>query len=255
MQERIQKIIARAGICSRRKAEELIVRGLVSVNGHVVTELGTKADPEQDEIRVQGKQILQETESVYIILHKPEGYITSVSDPQGRPTVMGLIGKQKARVFPVGRLDWDTSGMLLLTNDGELAQKLTHPSFQVKKTYEVKVKGLPDEKALNRLQKGVTISGRKTAPAQVQVMPKKGRHTWLRITLAEGRNRQVRLMCRVVGYPAIKLKRTAVGPLKLGDLPAGRHRHLDDREVALLRRAGSSKGTKKKSNAKKRSGK
>ncbi len=236
MQERIQKIIARAGICSRRKAEDLIVQGLVSVNGRVVCELGTKADPDHDEVRVQGKRILAERDDVYIMLHKPEGYITSLSDPHGRPTVMDLLRKEKTRVFPVGRLDWDSSGVLLLTNDGELAQKLTHPSYQVSKTYEVKVKGEPDENALKRLRRGISLAGRKTAPAEVRIMPRKGKHTWLAISLVEGRNRQVRRMCEAVGHPALKLKRTRLGPLNLGDLPAGKYRYLEGKEITLLRK-------------------
>ncbi len=245
MQERLQKIISRAGICSRRRAEELIRRGLVSVNGSVVSRLGAKADPERDEIRVEGKLVFQESAPIYILLHKPEGYITSTSDPEGRPTVMDLLGKQKGRVYPVGRLDWDSSGILLLTNDGELAQQLTHPSYQVQKTYEVKVKGWPDESALELLRSGVRIAGRKTAPAQVLPLPRKGKHPWLRISLIEGRNRQVRRMCEAVGHPAIKLKRTAVGPLRLGDLPAGRFRHLDEAEVAMLRKSLNPEKAKK----------
>jgi 23S rRNA pseudouridine2605 synthase len=236
MQERIQKIIAGAGICSRRRAEELIVKGKVSVNGRVVTKLGAKADPDKDEIRVDGNLVSREGASVYIMLHKPEGYITTTRDPEGRPTVMDLLGKQRARIFPVGRLDWDTSGIILLTNDGELAQRLTHPSFQAKKTYEVKVKGVPDEGALSRLRKGVSISEKRSAPADVRIIPaKRGKHTWLRISLVEGMNRQVRRMCQAVGHPVMKLKRTGIGPLRLEDLPAGTYRHLNEKEVSMLK--------------------
>jgi pseudouridine synthase len=189
------------------------------------------------------------------MVHKPERYITSMSDPEGRPTVMDIVKREKARVFPVGRLDWDSSGLLLLTNDGDFAQQLTHPSHEVQKTYEVKIKGEPDKNALESLRSGVRISGRKTAPARVQVMPGKGSHTWLRISIAEGRNRQVRRMCERVGHPALKLKRTAVGPLKLGTLPVGRYRRLLSKEVSMLKSSLQEKKAKEKKHDKRKPGK
>lgn len=256
MQERLQKIISRAGVCSRRRAEELIARGSVKVNGRVVNELGAKADAERDEIRVEGKLIFAEFEPIYIMLHKPEGYISSVRDPHGRPTVMDLVRAENARLYPVGRLDWDSSGLLLMTNDGSFAQRLTHPSYSVRKTYEAKVKGSPDPDALGRLRKGVSIAGRRTYPAEVRVMSGRGRHTWVSISIVEGRNRQVRRMFEAVGCDVVKLKRTEVGPLKLGDLPSGKSRRLTDREVAMLKKPekgskdargkGSVKGTSRR---------
>lgn len=234
MEERLQKIIARAGVASRRQAEELLRAGEVKVNGRVVTTLGTKADPTRDEIRVSGRLISADAPRIYLLLHKPAGYVTTTHDPEGRPTVLDLIPKLKDRVFPVGRLDWDTSGLLLLTNDGELTHFLTHPSSQVPRTYQAKVEGIPDPAALQKLARGIMLEGRPTLPAKVRLLRKGPKHAWLEITLTEGRNRQVRRMCEKIGHPVRKLHRVAMGPLTLGELPPGRFRSLHEKERKLL---------------------
>ena len=234
MEERIQKIIARAGVASRRRAEELIRTGEVRVNGRVVTELGTKADPMRDEIRVSGKRIVADLPRVYLLLHKPAGYVTTTHDPEGRPTVLDLIRGTGERVYPVGRLDWETSGLLLLTNDGELTHYLTHPSSQVPRTYQAKVEGIPDPAALQKLTRGVLLDGRPTLPANVRLLRKGPKHAWIEITLTEGRHRQVRRMCEQVGHPVLKLHRAALGPLMLGSLLPGRFRYLHEKEIKRL---------------------
>src|SRR6478735_5736767 len=185
MSDRLQKILSTAGVASRRLSEELIVQGRVSVNGQTVTALGTKADPAVDEIKVDGRRIRVEQRRVYILLNKPRGYVTTRSDPQGRPTVMDLIKRVREYVYPVGRLDYDSEGLLLLTNDGELAARLTHPRHEVERVYQARVRGVPDDHALERLAKGVSIDGRRTDPAHVTLVP--GRHeghALLRITIA-----------------------------------------------------------------------
>jgi 23S rRNA pseudouridine2605 synthase len=234
MQERLQKIMSRAGVASRRQAEGLILGGKVRVNGQVVTELGTKADPAQDEIRVSGRLIAADQPRTYLLLHKPVGYVATTSDPEGRPTVLDLIHGVKERLYPVGRLDWDTSGLLLLTNDGELTHLLTHPSSEVPRTYEAKVEGIPNQVVLNNLARGVLLDGRPTRPAKVRRLRSGPTWAWLQITLTEGRNRQVRRMCEAVGHPVLKLHRVALGPLQLGDLQPGRFRPLHDREIKQL---------------------
>lgn len=239
--ERLQKIIAAAGIASRRKAEELIQQGLVSVNGKTVTELGSKADPETDSIRVNDKLLKGAERHEYIALNKPRGYVTTVSDPEGRPTVMELV-HSKARIYPVGRLDFNSEGLLLLTNDGDLAHKLMKAASHIPKTYLVKVAGHPEEEKLRRLRAGVTIAeernpGRRvrTAPAQIRVI-KEAENPWLEVTLHEGRNRQIRKMFEEVGHHVEKIRRVRYGPLEL-DLPPGESRMLNLKEVAQLQRA------------------
>jgi 23S rRNA pseudouridine2605 synthase len=240
--ERLQKIIAAAGIASRRKAEQLIASGHVQVNGAVVTELGTKADPEIDHIRVNGKLLRTRAEQrhVYLLLNKPKGYVTTVSDPENRPTVMDLIHGVKARVYPVGRLDYASEGLLLLTNDGELANRLMKASSHVPKTYVVKVAGPPNEAALAKLRAGVSIAtgeGRRvrTGPASVRVV-KEAANPWCEITLIEGRNRQIRRMFEAVGHHVEKIKRVRYGPLAL-DVPPGEFRSLTLKEVERLKSA------------------
>jgi 23S rRNA pseudouridine2605 synthase len=246
--ERLQKIIAAAGIASRRKAEELITSGQVSINGHVVTELGTKADPAVDHIKVGNKLLKGAQRHIYILLHKPKGYVTTVSDPEGRSTVMELVRNIDARVYPVGRLDYASEGLLLLTNDGDLAQKLMHASSNVPKTYLVKVSGVPDESSIEQLRKGVLIpQGRhpqdrkrvRTAPAKVRSF-REGDNPWFEVTLIEGRNRQIRKMFEVVGHHVEKIKRVEYGPLQL-DVESGKFRHLTEPEVATLRAAATGK--------------
>ncbi|MCC7201933.1 MAG: rRNA pseudouridine synthase [Nitrospirae bacterium] len=235
MQERLQKIISAAGVASRRKAEELIVEGCVTVNGRIVSELGAKADPEKDAIKVSGKLIHLPQSKTYIVLNKPRGYITSMKDPEGRPVVTELLKGVKARVVPVGRLDYDTEGLLILTNDGDLAHSLMHPSHEITKTYLAKVKGVIEDSAIEKLRKGVKLREGLTAPATVNKLKKTDANCWVEITVHEGRYRQVRRMLEEVGYPVIKLIRVTYGPLALGNVPLGKYRHLTPDEVKLLK--------------------
>jgi 23S rRNA pseudouridine2605 synthase len=247
--ERLQKIIAAAGVASRRKAEELITSGHVKVNGATVTELGSKADPETDHIRVNGKLLQpQEHRHVYLLLNKPKGYVTTMSDPEKRPTVMDLIRGVRGRVYPVGRLDYASEGLLLLTNDGELANRLMKAASHVPKTYVVKVAGTPKEEALQKLREGVSIAtddGKRvrTGPASVRVV-KEAANPWYEITLIEGRNRQIRRMFEAVGHHVEKIKRVRYGSLSL-DVPPGEFRSLTLKEVERLKSA--SKSSQKKS--------
>jgi 23S rRNA pseudouridine2605 synthase len=240
--ERLQKIIAAAGIASRRKSEELITSGRVQVNGQVVTELGSKADPEQDHIRVDGKLLQGPERFTYVALNKPKGYVTTVSDEKKRPTVMDLVQKVKGRVYPVGRLDWASEGLMLMTNDGALANALMKASSNVPKTYVVKVAGQPDEGKLDKLRRGVSIAekgGRRvrTAPARIRLI-REGDNPWLEVTIIEGRNRQVRKMFEEVGHHVEKIRRVQYGPLAL-DVPPGDWRNLTLLEVAKLKSAAT----------------
>jgi 23S rRNA pseudouridine2605 synthase len=238
--ERLQKIMAASGIASRRKAEEMIAAGRVTLNGKVVVEQGTKADPERDVICVDGKPLKNRERLVYFLLHKPKGYVTTVSDPEGRPTVMELLGKHAERVYPVGRLDYASEGLLLMTNDGALAQKLTKAGSHVPKTYLVKIGGKPDEKTIERLRAGITIeldNGRrvKTSPAKIR-LAEDGANPWFEVVLIEGRNRQIRKMFERVGFHVEKIKRMQLGPLVL-DVGPGKYRELTGKEVEKLKRA------------------
>jgi 23S rRNA pseudouridine2605 synthase len=237
MKERVQKIMAAAGISSRRAAEEMILEGRVRVNGAVVTELGTKADPEQDHIKVDGKLINPQQPKTYVMLNKPVGYVTTMSDPEGRPVVSDLLQGVRARVYPVGRLDYNTEGLLLLTNDGDFAHLVTHPRHELPKTYLVKVKGVLDDREVDNLEKGVFLKDGKTAPAKVRKLRKEEANSWVEITIHEGRKRQVRRMIDHTGHSVIKLKRVRVGNLNLGDLPLGGYRHLTAEEVKGLQEA------------------
>lgn len=240
--ERLQKIIATAGVASRRKAEEYILTGRVSVNGEIVTELGTKADLETDHIKVDGKLLREPERHVYLMLNKPKGYVTTASDPEGRPTVMDLVsrgrGGVKARIYPVGRLDYASEGLLLLTNDGDLANYLTKAASHVPKTYVVKVAGVPDERELDKIREGLNIGDGKgrTAPAPVKLI-KEGDNPWFEITLIEGRNRQIRKMFERIGHHVEKIRRVKYGPLTL-DVPPGASRALTLQEVAMLKGSG-----------------
>ncbi|MEN8140830.1 MAG: pseudouridine synthase [Thermodesulfobacteriota bacterium] len=245
--ERLQKIIAQAGICSRRAAENLIAEGRVKVDGHLVREMGVKVDPARQEIVVKGRPLELTEKKVYILLHKPVGYVTTLSDPQGRPIVTDLLTGVSARLFPVGRLDFDTSGALLLTNDGGLAQRIQHPSFEIPKTYEAKVKGTPAAKAIQQLEKGVMVDGRLTSPARVVLVKGQGRSSLLKITIHEGRKRQVRKMCAAVGHPVQELCRRAYGRLKLADLAVGHYRVLDSADISRIFAAAPAVKTQKKS--------
>ena len=237
MTERLQKVLAHAGIASRRAAERLMLAGRVTVNGQVATELGTKVDPERDAIKVDGKRLgAPPSRRTYLAFHKPRGVVTTLSDPEGRPTVRDYLRGVRARVFPVGRLDYDSEGLLLLTDDGPLARDLMHPSRGVEKTYAVKVKGQPDNEVIIRLRRGVSVDGRRTGPAQVRIV-RRGDNAWLQVTIAEGRNRQVRKMLQAVGHPVQRLRRIRYGAVELGALPAGALRTLTEAEIAQLRRS------------------
>ncbi len=242
--ERLQKIIAAAGIASRRKAEELITQGRVSVNGHTVTELGSKADLAADHIKVDGKLLRGAERHVYLLLNKPKGYVTTVSDPEGRPTVMDLVKNVHARIYPVGRLDWSSEGLLLLTNDGDLASKLTHASSHVPKTYLVKIAGRATAEDIEKLRRGIRIGAKPgarrleqifTAPAQIR-LTKDAENPWYEVTLIEGKNRQIRRMFEEVGHHVEKIKRVRYGPLTL-DVEPGQVRELHPREVSALRKS------------------
>jgi 23S rRNA pseudouridine2605 synthase len=233
--ERLQKVIAQAGIASRRKAEELIKDGRVKVNGKVVTELGVKVTS-SDKIEVNEVQIEKE-EPVYFLLYKPRGVISSVSDDKGRKVVTDFFSNYQERIFPVGRLDYDTSGLLLLTNDGEFANLLTHPSNEVEKLYVAKVKGIPLRENLRKLEKGIRLEDGKTAPAKVKMLSgdKKKQTAIVEISIHEGRNRQVRRMFEAIGHEVVKLKRERYGFLTLNGLKAGEARELTPHEVKQLR--------------------
>ena len=245
MPTRLQKILAAAGIASRRKAEEIIAAGRVTLNGQVVTEQGTKADPQTDTICVDGKPLHRPQRFVYFLLNKPKGYVTTVSDPEGRPTVLQLLGDLRERVYPVGRLDYASEGLLLLTNDGALAQELTKAGSHIPKTYLVKISGKPDEKSIQRLRNGVTIpldDGRrvKTSPAKIRLV-EDAPNPWYEVVLIEGRNRQIRRMFQQVGFLVEKIKRTQLGPLTL-DIPPGKFRPLTEREVHRLKNLAAPPG-------------
>jgi len=234
MQQRLQKILAKAGIASRRKAEELIKEGKVRVDGKVVTEMGTKVDPDAQDIECDGIHVAAREKKIYILLHKPAGFLSTVHDPQGRPIVTDLLPQVKERVYPVGRLDLDTEGALLLSNDGELAQKILHPSHEVNKTYVAKVKGKPNTKKLAALSRGITLEGRKTWPADIEVLQTEPQTTTIKIIIHEGRKRQVRKMFDAVGHPVLQLKRTAYGQLELGDLRPGKYRFLSPEDIKMI---------------------
>ena len=231
---RLQKYLADAGIASRRKCEEFIAEGKVTVNGQVLTALGTKVSPD-DKICFKGKIVKPKTKPIYIVLHKPEGVITSASDPHNRPIVLDFIKDINVRLFPVGRLDYDSSGLLLLTNDGELAQKLTHPRYSVPKTYIARLQGIPNAAALRAFKEGLIIDeGAKTSPAKIKILKKTPLGCSVQITITEGRNRQVRKMCDKIGCPVLSLKRIAMGNLKLGGLGRGEYRNLTKAEIKGL---------------------
>jgi 23S rRNA pseudouridine2605 synthase len=239
--ERLQKLIAAAGLASRRKAEELITAGRVTVNGAIVTELGTKADPTADKIAVDGKPLQSREQLLYLLLHKPKGYVTTASDPEGRPTVLDLMKAVSARVYPVGRLDYASEGLLLMTNDGALAQKLTKAGSHVEKTYLVKISGRPSDQDLARLRAGITIElddGRrvKTSPAKIR-LAEDAPNPWYEVVLIEGRNRQIRRMFDRIGHHVEKIKRTKLGPLTL-DVPPGKFRPLTTKEIAQMKSLG-----------------
>jgi pseudouridine synthase len=235
--ERLQKVLARAGVASRRAAESLIAAGRVTVNGSVVTRLGTQVDADRDAIKVDGNRVRPAPQaSLYLMLHKPRGVVTTLSDPEGRPTVRDYLRGVRGRVFPVGRLDFASEGLLLLTSDGALARDLMHPSRGVQKTYAAKVRGTPSAEALKRLAAGIVVEGRRTLPARVRLL-EAGANAWVEITVVEGRRHQVRNMLEAVGHRVQRLRRIRYGGVELGSLRPGALRALDAREVERLRRA------------------
>ncbi|NLI83465.1 MAG: rRNA pseudouridine synthase [Deltaproteobacteria bacterium] len=233
---RLQVVLARAGLASRRAAEKMMEAGRVSVNGRVVTEPGVCVDPEADEIRVDGRLVGKPESKVYLLFHKPGRCVTSLRDPQGRKTVLDFVRERSVRIFPVGRLDYDAEGLLLLTNDGTLAHRLQHPRYGVPKTYQVKVKGHPGETALGTLRNGVRLEEGITAAAEVSVIRRLPGASWLKIVLHQGWYRQIKRMCDAVGHPVLKIRRTDYGPLSLAGLPPGRYRPLRRDEIVGLYR-------------------
>ena len=234
MKERLQKIISAAGIASRRHAEKLIIAGRVSVNGVIVKELGAKADAAKDVIRVEGKVISVEKNNFYIALNKPAGYVTTLSDPQKRPTVVDLLAGVSERVYPVGRLDYDSAGLLLLTNDGDFAQKVQHPRFQIPKVYRVKIQGRPSKEELKKLSKGIKLPDGIFKPENIQIEKFNERSCWLRLTLKEGKNRIIRRGFEAAGRRVGRLVRESIGTVALGSLKEGSWRNLTKKEITSL---------------------
>jgi pseudouridine synthase len=240
--ERLQKILSQAGIASRRASEQLMLDGRVTVNSTTVRELGTKADASRDDIRVDGRRVKPVTRHRYLLLNKPRGYVTTRSDEKQRPTVIDLLRGISEYVYPVGRLDYESEGLLLLTNDGELAALLTHPRHGVARVYEARVLGVPDDRDLARLSRGLVIDGRRTQASEIKLQPhgRDAKEATLVVTIREGRNRQVRKMCDAIGHPVTHLKRVAIGPIRDTTLKLGRWRELREDEVRRLRKAAAS---------------
>ena len=235
MKTRLQKVIADAGLASRREAERWIAEGRVKVNGKVVTKMGTTADPSLDEIRARGKLIPPPQGRVFIFLNKPANFLTTMGeDERGRKTVMSLIKNIPARVFPVGRLDYNTQGALLLSSDGSLSKKLLDPKYKVPRTYLVKVRGIPDEKKLRRLRRGIGLDNQSTMPLEAEVDRISGKNSFVKIKMFEGKNRHIKRICEIIGNPVIRLKRTHFGNLTLAGLPLGAYKFLSPREIKSL---------------------
>lgn len=232
---RLQKYMALCGVASRRKSEELIINGRVKVNNKIITELGTTIDPDKDIVKVDDKKIRQESNKIYIMLNKPIGFVTTSKDEKDRKIVTDLIEGVKERIYPVGRLDADTTGLLLLTNDGDIAYKLTHPSNEIVKQYIAIVEGVPNKIELEKFRNGLYINGRKTANASIKILKNFGTDSILDIRIHEGRNRQVKKMCEAINHPVKKLKRISIGEIQLGGLDIGNWRYLDDEEIEYLK--------------------
>lgn len=233
--ERLQKYLAECGIASRRKCEQLILDGKVKVNGETVRELGVKVDPNKDVIEYNGKIVTKVNKNIYIMLNKPVGYITTVKDQFDRPSVIDLVNIDD-RVYPIGRLDYDTSGLLLLTNDGDLANKLMHPRHNINKVYIAQIKGVPDKMKLDMFRNGLRIDNYKTAKAEIDILKVANGNSTVRIVIHEGRNRQIRKMCELIGHPVLKLKRVKIGNLDIGNLKTGQWRYLSKDEVEYLKK-------------------
>jgi 23S rRNA pseudouridine2605 synthase len=232
---RLQSYLSKAGIASRRTSEKIIAEGRVKINGQTVDKLGVKVDPDSDKIEVDGKKILLHHDNIYIVLNKPAGVVTTSKDPFGRPTVLDLVKGIKARIYPVGRLDKDTEGLLILTNDGDLTYKLTHPKNEIKKTYIVEVKGTLTPKKVRALKEGVVLDDGITAPAKIKPLNTSKNNTTLKIVIHEGRKRQIRRMCEAVGLSVVYLKRTHIEKFSLGNLKPGCWRYLTNREINYLK--------------------
>ncbi len=231
---RLQKYLAQCGLASRRKAEQLIAEGLISVDGKVVTEMGISIIPGMNLVSFAGKQLKAKEELVYYLLNKPKGYVTTLSDPQGRPIVTSLVKEGGIRLFPVGRLDLDTEGALIMTNDGNLAQRIQHPSNETNKTYETLIKGCPTKKKITLLENGIQLEGKITSPATLAILTSKGQNCLVKITIHEGRKRQVKKMFSLIGHPVLHLKRIAYGKLTLGNLPVGSYRQLNPSDLKKI---------------------
>lgn len=234
MKERLQKYMAACGVAARRKCEEIIEEGRVKVNGNIVTELGFKVDPELDEIVVDSKLIKLEERKVYILLNKPEGYVSTVKDERGRKTILDIV-KVNERIFPIGRLDYNTSGMILLTNDGDIYNRIIHPRKEVNKVYIAVIEGTPSKDKIDEFCNGIDIGGYITAKAKFRIIEKLQDKSKVEIIIHEGKNRQVRRMCEKIGHPVIALKRISVGNIKLGNLRRGEWRYLDENEINYLK--------------------
>ena len=237
MKERLQKVLAHAGIASRRKSEAMIAAGRVTVNGNVITELGVRVDPDLDTVTVDGRPVGKPEGHVYVALNKPEGYLTTAKDDRGRRTVLDLLRKLHVRVYPVGRLDYDSEGLVFLTNDGQLAHRVMHPRHQIRKDYLVEVKGAIGREAVDSLRVGVELEDGITGRAFVEILSQDNVSSLLKVGIYEGRNRQIRRMFQAVGFRVVRLRRVRIGPLKLGSLGVGRYRMLSPKEVAALRQA------------------
>jgi pseudouridine synthase len=235
MQIRLNKFLAQAGVASRREVDRMIVGGKIKVNGRVVRTLGTKIDDEKDRVEFEDKRVKREEEMVYLVLNKPPGYLVTLKDPFHRPTIKELLPSLKQRIYPVGRLDYDSEGLLLLTNDGELAYRLTHPRYRVPKNYIVEVRGVPDSSKISRLEKGITMDGKKTSPARIAKLSGSTKETLLKIEIHEGRKREVKRMFEAVGHRVLHLKRVGFGGMGLGKLQTGKWRFLTRREVNSLK--------------------
>ena len=249
--ERLQKIIAHAGVASRREAESMIRDGRVTVNGRVVTELGSKADADHDHIKVDGKLITRKEPHRYILLYKPKEVMTTVEDPQGRRTVIDLVRGVRERIYPVGRLDFHSEGLVLLTNDGDLAYKVSHPTHGSVKTYHVKVRGVPEERLVDKLRRGITLEGKRTLPCDIDRIKTTGKgddegNSWFEVKLREGRTQQIRKMFQAMGHPVSKLRRVAIGPISDPKLTPGVWRELSEREVRMLATMKDAKTAKKR---------
>jgi len=234
-QIRLNKYLAQAGVASRREADRMIAEGRVAVNGEVIQALGHRIEAEIDKVEVDGVKVKKETKHYYLMLNKPPGYLVSLKDSFGRPTVRDLLPTLKGRVFPVGRLDFDSEGLLLLTNDGELAYRLAHPRFKIKKIYLVRVKGKPGSSSLHRLEKGIILDGKKTAPARINVLSSSLKESLLRVEIHEGRKREIRRLFEVIGHKVVALQRNKFGNLSLGHLKKGKWRYLTRDEIGSLR--------------------